>query len=572
MRHHLFKIVASVAICASLITPSSASVYVMANETESASAAVQRYALTDSVEVEVKSVLNERTASGTRIGVVLRLFNSGDRMTRVPEYALRVKTSSGNEYTLRASESNAAAIQPQEKVELSYVIVLDRNDDFSLTSLYWVDIDEFEYPIKEKTVLTIPVTSQWNGNQASLAAEGQSVAWKQPFAIPVLSLGLRFTPIQLVYQNSAQGPVAIVALLAENKGVLKETLPAIQIDGNSDKKVYHAKRIAPVGEVTIEPGEKQQLFYAIPLENDTVLKSLTILNQESFVQGDKTVLEYNIGRLTIRLDEKTANLSGQPQPVSPGGSIPLDPLNNLIQQGIEVSMVELHMHGAEGEGYQMAIAKFKLKNQTDRPLPVPPFMAELRTAEGYSYIGARQSAAAQELAPNLSYVISYSFNLPNSEKGSNLTMNLLDGQSAAPYRIPIASYQTQIQKETDDGILKFYPFESKLNYWTVSTLYDAGKYRYKMNLDLDIKRLDNIVVDQNFSKMRIELADSQGRVIGSETVSFTGVNRLVSGKQSFMFENIRTDQLLSHLVVNIYESIDTPFGEARRLVKTAEQR
>lgn len=567
------KTLAAVMLSASLLASPGSLTVMASDETAVVSqAAVTRYNLTDTVQVEIKSVINERTANGTRIGVVVRLLNTGDRVTRVPEYALRARTSDGTDYTLRASGANATQIQPQEKVELTYIVMLDRKDDFKLSSLYWVDIDEFEYPIKETTVLTVPIPGEWNGKQTSLTGEGQSAAWKQPFLIPVLSPTLQFTPFQLIYQNSTQGPVALVAMLVENKGSMKETLPSLQIDGNSDKKVYHGKRIAPVDEVTLEPGEIKQLYYAIPLENDAELKSLTVLNQENFVQADKTVIDFSIGRLAIQLDGEVAKLSNQPALSGTIGPIAFDPYNKLVQQGVEVSLVELHMHGAEGDGYQTAVAKFKLENKTDRPLPVPNFLAELRTSNGSSYAGARQTTAAQELLPNLSYVVGYSFNLPNSEKGNDLVMNLLDGQLAAPYQIPIASFRTQVQAEKDSDVLEFYPFEVKMNFWSMSALFEQGRYKYKMNLDLDIKRLDNIVVDQNFSKMKLELVDSRGRVLGSETIAFTGVNRLVSGSQSVIFENIKTEQFEDNLTVNVYESMDTPFGEAKRLVKTLVQR
>ncbi|CAG7613178.1 hypothetical protein PAESOLCIP111_01570 [Paenibacillus solanacearum] len=569
MIHHWNKAMAAFVILASILAYP-VNLVAADNESVPVYQTVERYALNESVQVEVKSILNERAASGTQIGVVIKMFNTGSQMTRVPEYDLRVVTDTGTYYTLRPSENNAAAIQPQEKVELSYLVTLERNTDFKITSLYWVDKDEFEYPIREKTVLSIPITDQWNGGKSFDNGGVQKLAWKQPFAIPVLSVSLRYTPMQVIHQNSAQGPVAVVTLLVENMGTMKEMVPDIQLDGNTDNKVYHGKRIAATEPVTLEPGEKQQLYYAIPLEEGVQLKSLTVLNQENYVQSDKTVLGLRIGRLNISLD----TLYGSEQPVAGGFNsvIAFDSLNKLVPQGVDVSLVELHMHGAEGEGYQMAVAKFKLQNKTGQPLPVPGILAGIRTNDGYNYLGARQSAVVQELIPNLSYVISYSFNLPNSEKGNELVMNLLDGQSAAPYRIPIASFRTQVQKETDDSKLTFYPFEANLNYWSVSTLYDQGKYKYKMNMDLDIKRLENIVVDQNFSKLKIELADTSGRAIGSQSFSFTGVNRLVSGKQSFIFDDIRTDQIENQLMVNIYESIDTPFGEAKRLVKSFKQR
>ncbi|TDG00306.1 hypothetical protein [Paenibacillus piri] len=565
-----------VAIGAALLLSVKAPLIASAEDVPAILKAADVYQLSTTIKAQVKSVLNEKAADGTRIGAVVRLFNSGTTVTRVPDYEVRMKTEGGVEYTLRPSTVNAAAIQPRETVELSYMIVVDRADDFSLRELSWADVDEFEYPRKESIVLTIPVSSlEWKGAQAS-ADMTAARKWGEPFKIPVLSSALEYTPVNVIRQNTQQGLVNIVVLLVENKGSMKETLPGFTISGKTDKKMYSGSRLGQ-DSVSLDPGEKQLVYYAIPTENNVDLTSLTVMTPELFAESIQTNINYTVGRISIQLPANI-NLSGvmeQPEPYQTGKPIKFDPYNKLIRPEVNVSLVELHMHKAEGDGYKTVIAKYKLENRSENPLPVPGFTAELTGSDGHNYLGTRQSTAVQTLVPNLSYVISYSFNVPDSESGDRMIMKMMDSQSVAPYNVPIAVFQTSVQKEVDDQALPFYPFTVKLLDWSLgSSLLPSSSgltYAYKLRLNLDIARLDNVVIDQNFSKMKVEIIDSQGRVLGAESTSFTGVSRLTSGWQTINFNSLRTEQFEYPLTVCLYESIDTPFGEAKRLVKTLKQ-
>ncbi|MFD0682143.1 MULTISPECIES: hypothetical protein [unclassified Paenibacillus] len=533
------------------------------------------YKLTDDIKVDVKSILNERVSVGTRVGAVVRLYNYGSKVVRVPEYEVRVKTDNGVEYILRPSAANAVAIQPKEKVELSYMITVERSDVFSLSELSWVDLDEFEYPQIEKLMLSIPVSvNEWRGASSVFTDPEVIKKWEEPFTVDILSSSLVFTPVNLIKQNTTQGPVSLVVLLAENKGKMKETVPDFSLDGKTDSKVYKGKRI-DVEPLALEPGEKKNIHFAIPTENKIDLKSLNVLTPEEFVGSNQTKINYTIGRLNIQLPNNGIALGWIDQLEAYDTNMPIrfDPLNSLIQPEVSVSLVELHMHQSEGDGYKTVIAKFKLNNSGESPLPVPNFQAELMSADGFSYVGSRQNAAAQTLIPNLSYIISYSFNVPNSEKGDRLGMRIMDGQKAAPFNIPIASFRTKIQNNDSDSKLVFYPFNVNLKDWTIGSQIIPGNltYSYKLRLELEVERQDNIVVDQNFSKMKIELVDSLDRILSSESLPFTSTGRLVSGWQTVNFNSLRTEQFEFPLTARIYETIETPFGEAKRLVKTLKQ-
>jgi hypothetical protein len=114
-----------------------------------------------------------------------------------------------------------------------------------------------------------------------------------------------------------------------------------------------------------------------------------------------------------------------------------------------------------------------------------------------------------------------------------------------------------------------YPFDLKINDVTVNTLTTAAlTYTYKFRLDLDITQKENVVVDNNFSKIRFEIVDSAGRVVGSKDAALTGTNKLISGKQTLDASNIASDQFSYPFTVNVYEIIETQNSTAKRLLKT----
>jgi len=421
----------------------------------------------------------------------------------------------------------------------------------------------------------LPISSmEWQGSFTDFSNPEQIKPWGEPFTLPVLSSYLEFKPVNMFRQQTPEGPATVIGILAENKGTVKETVPDFRMDGKNGQKVYHGKRVEQEA-ITLDPGEQRYLHYAILTDNHVSLTSLNVLTPEKFVTANQTVIDYTVGRLNIALPESAfrTQSGNRPEPYEPNQIIRFDPLNKMISPEIDVSMVELHMHEGEGAGYKTAIAKFKLHNRSYSPVPVPAFQVALVSPDGYNYLGTRQSKAAENLVPNLSYVVSYSFNVPSSETGERLIMKIMDGQSADPFHVPIAEFVTQTREESGGPDLEFYPFLVKINNWSISAqalFVGELTYSYKLRLDLDIQRQDNVVVDENFSKMKIELVDVFGRIVGSETVPFTGADRLTTGWQTIDFRNVRTEQFDNRFHVYIYESIETPFGEAKRLVERLE--
>lgn len=556
-------------LSASLLIPSS-NFHVIAEEASQASSKTDDYYLTGLIKASVKSVLNEQIAAGTRIGAVVRLTNEGVRVTGVPEYEVRVRTKEGVEYTLRPSSGNAKSIQPKETVELSYLITVDRYEAFSLQELSWVDVDEYVYPKLEKKVKSIPITSiEWKGENAVLSDSAAIKQWGEAFTIPVLSNSIEFKPVSLIEQNTPQGPVTIVGLLAKNNGELKKAIPDFRIDGKTDKKVYSGKRLEQ-GTLSLEAGEQRSVHYAIPAGNRTDLKSLNILTGEEFAVDAQTKVNYSVGRLNVTVPDKSTVLRtvNQLQPYEFNNPIRFDPLSGLVQPEVDVAMVDLQLHNSSGGAYKAAVAKFKLHNRSDRPIAIPRFQADLTSSGGHKYTGTRQATEVETLIPNISYVIYYSFILPSSETGEQLAMEILDGETVAPFKIPIAAFKTYVKEESGEGSLAFYPFKVDLIDWTVSRSYNAASsvpYSNKLNLDWSVHLQDEVVVDQSFAKLKVEVADEKGKIFVAKAFSLTGENRLTNGTQTISFD---TDRLETTFILHLYETVDTPFGEVKRLIRT----
>ncbi|UUZ90017.1 hypothetical protein LJK87_28865 [Paenibacillus sp. P25] len=238
----------------------------------------------------------------------------------------------------------------------------------------------------------------------------------------------------------------------------------------------------------------------------------------------------------------------------------------LIDKNLDVSLVELHLHENEDYGYKTAIAKFKFTNNGTSSVTPPALENELSNSLGQSYTGTRQSSVATQIMPGTSYIVSYSYLLPSSEKEQSFALNVYDDQSVAQGKISLGAFQVAIQPESDTNALSFYPFLVNLKDYSLSWTYSSG-YSYLLDITMDIQHQDPVVVDQNFSKMEFDLVDTLDRVVGSKTMTFTGTDKLISGKQRITFTGLTSDQIESGITIRVYETIDTPGGTVKRLVK-----
>jgi hypothetical protein len=542
------------------------------------------YQLTDALQVQVKSLLNERTTDGTRIGAVIQLKNNGTKINRVPEYELRVKTDQGVEYKLLPSAGSARAVQPQSKVEISYMVTIDRQDEVKLTELNWVEVDEYVYPKKETPKLNVDIEGQvWKGNNAAVTDQTALKKWGDSFRITSSNSPVVFTPVSLDRDNSGAAPAYIVKLLAENPSAYREKVPMFLLQGRSESEQYVGKR-AEADEITLESKEKKYIHYRINVDQGAVLTSVDVLTPESYVSlgldGTPVVTTYTVGRYNLLLPSGGID-NRYVEEYKLNTPITFDPISKLKNPNTDVSLVEFGIHDNQGAGYQTAVAKFLLTNHSSESTATPVFQSEIATQDGYTYSGYRQTNAASQLMPGMSHVVTYSYHLPDSETGENLKLKLLEAKAGNPitgevgYKSTVATLKVAAQEAAtkNSDVLSFYPYDVKVNWWVSQYFTNTQptiSYGYRVKMDLDIIQREKVVVDQDFSLFEIALVDSRDRIIGSAALSFVGTNngmgKLTSGLLDLTMPNLRVDQYQDNMKLHIYETFQTPNGLARRLV------
>ncbi|SDM92104.1 hypothetical protein SAMN04487897_101488 [Paenibacillus sp. yr247] len=542
--------------------------------------AITSYTLTDKIEVEIKSILNNHESDSTKLGAVIRVRNTSGNVTRVPDFELRVRMADGIEYTLQPSATNPKSIQPKSQQELSYLTTVERSDDVALTDLSFVDVDLEVYPKEETTLLTVPVDAGlvWNGSDSTITKPSAILKWGEAFTLPSLRSSLGFLPVDIHKEITAKGVSTVVQIQVLNPTKERQTVPNFGIDGKTDNNVYSGSRAET--SVILDPGEKKYIHVVIPTELDTEFTSLNVVTPENFAtaigEGKFHEDSYRVGRVNILLPAGALTQGVIPAPeYTLGTAVKLDTTNKFVPSNVDVSLVELHVTSNEDDGFNSAVAKFKLTNNSERPIPIPAIQTELVSKDGYAYVGRRQEATALSVVPKASYVVSYSYALPASETGEGLKMNLYSQQASGDttYKSLLATAKVPVQKnEPTSKVLNVYPFEIGIKDWTISAIFQGNMtYDYKLKLDLDINPDKQVTVDKFNSKLSFELFDNVGNPVGKSVQALSGEGRLYNGSNTINL-NAKSNQLDFPIQVKVFETFTNEYGESvKRLLTTFKQ-
>lgn len=544
---------------------------------------MKAYSLPGGSQAQVKSVLQEKTTDGWRVGTVVKLTNSSNSTIRVPDYELRIRTADGTDYTLLPSASNAKSILPQSDVTLSYMTDINVKSDVSLTDVLWIDVDTKVYPKQETLLADSPVGSiVWRGNDAVINDASLMGEWGATFSIPGVTSSLKYSATSLSKQFSGQSPTYIVQVKVQNSGSYAETIPDFTLSGKSNGQSFIGKRVEE-SPITLNAGEQKYIHFAVTTEASTQLNAFYVLTPESFLkQGQTTPVQYYTGRIGFGLP---ANGGTDTNTVPSGGNytfgtpMVFEQGNEFINPNLAVSLEELHVTNNEETGNKTGLAKFKLVNKGDKPIPVPALAADLTGKDGFTYTGSRQTLGTSDIAPGTGVVVSYGYTIPTTDQSDQYKLNVQGVLSGAPqgqpangssaYKSTIASYTVSTQSDNDHNNISLYPFKLNIKSWTLSQLTmttPSLSYSYKLNLDLDFTRDPEVIVDNNFSKLKFELVDGSGSSLGSSSFPFTGTNRLVSGTQSLSFNNLTQNQVQNNVSIRVYESVTTPNGDMDRFI------
>ncbi|WP_248925193.1 hypothetical protein [Paenibacillus hamazuiensis] len=575
MKKRFHQVISTVAIASTLIVGASP---IMAYADASFTAAeAPSYAITDITNAQVKSVLQEKTPDGWRIGSVIRLSNTSGAIVRIPDFELRAKAADGTVYTLQPSTTNARSISPQSSVELSYMAELDAKQEIALTDLLWVDVDMTVYPKVEKTLADAPIGSLvWKGSDA-VVPDAAMLKWGDSFSLPMENSALKYAAAGLTTQFAGQSPVYVVQLTVENPGSYTETVPDFAIGAKTDGQTYVGKR-TETASMTLNPGEKKYINFAVTTEPGQQLKAFYVMTPATYMKTGQTApLTYYTGSIGFQLPAAD-NAAVSLPPYELGQQIAIDPVSQAVSPQLAASLVSIEWFENEGQSYKTVIAKLKFTNQSDSPLPLPELAADLVNGSGISYSGTRTASAVKEVLPGLGALATYAITVPSSESTSSYTFRLLEQQGTSGYKSPIAQLPVTVQQTTPGTVdLALYPYALKLKSWALSNVISQNpatlkyNYTYKLNADVDIQTNDQVVADAANPKLFIQLENAAGLRLAYKSFALSGDNRLMSGSQTIYFDNVTSDSLESPLTLKIYETQSTPLGDARRLLAELKQ-
>lgn len=325
------------------------------------------------------------------------------------------------------------------------------------------------------------------------------------------------------------------------------------------KTSYHFSAVLPSG---VEAGSIQ-----------FVLASKKSVNAQSTGNGTNGTTTEKVTQLVpLYLMDLTGKIvdNGQIAPVGEPYNIG-DPIKfeagTVSNSDLEVTLVELNGLVNEDAGYSSVIGKFIYRNKGKGAVAMPALSTELVSPDGYAYAGSRQAGAPAQLMPNTSYAVAFAYQLPISDEQSDLVLRFIDSSKVA-----ISAHQVKLQEQADDKVMSLYPFKVEIqsysNYW----IFNRGdsSYNIRLNMDLDVKKEEGIIVDQNFSKLTFEVVDGVNRTMASQTLVFVGAQKVISGTTNLTFTNLKSNQMDSNLVVKVFETIETSAGPAKRLLKVLE--
>lgn len=232
-----------------------------------------------------------------------------------------------------------------------------------------------------------------------------------------------------------------------------------------------------------------------------------------------------------------------------------------LDKKLDAAVTELKLYDNENYGFKTAVAKLKLTNLDNSAYALPGLSLDIVGENGLVYTGTRQTNVISQLATNSSYMVSYSFIIPEAEEGQTVALRLYNGTDS----IPLNSVRLGIEPENmADDVWDAYPYKITVNSGDLLVGQLGTTFSYTLNFNVALERKDQIVTDASVSKLQFEIEDSSGLVLSTQTLPFQGTTKLLDGDNSITFTNLKLNQFNSTNYVNVYEVVDTPNGVVKR--------
>jgi hypothetical protein len=234
-----------------------------------------------------------------------------------------------------------------------------------------------------------------------------------------------------------------------------------------------------------------------------------------------------------------------------------------LDKKLDVAVTELKLYDNENYGFKTAVAKLKITNLDNTAYALPELNLDVVGENGMVYTGTRQANVIAQLATNSSYMVSYSFVMPEATDGQAVALRMYNGSDS----IPLHSVRLSIgQDDTADDVWDVYPYGITVNSADLLVGQLGTTFSYTLNFNAGLERKEQLIADASVSKLQFEIEDSSGLVLSTQTLPFQGTTKLLDGDNSIAFTNLKLNQYNSTNYVNVYEIVDTPNGIVKRKV------
>ncbi|MDB5055475.1 MAG: hypothetical protein JWM44_3525 [Bacilli bacterium] len=536
-----------------------------------------------SLQSNIEYVFNEQTSDGTtRTIALVKLKNVSGKAVAIPNYEIRMETVRGTEYTMQAGSGNVKTIQPYSEAEFSYISLSEVDSQITPAKINWVDVNLEVYPKTETVILSLPVPKgTWQNDSSDINDQTAIKKWGEKFTISSTNSPLTYTPVSIkqdkILANQTEKNVTVVTFLVENPSAKKETVPDLVVNGKTDSEVLYSSRVEQ-GPIVLERKEQKYVVYEFLTQDNVKLTSLNIQTPESYSQldakGQLAMNSYSIGRLKIQLPQDNVDLQANVIDYVADSALKLDSISTAIPSALQISIAGESLLANEDVGFKTMLVKFKLNNMGNETIALPDIPLELLSPDGYHYAGTRESTSIQQLIPNTSYIVSYTFLLPSSESGQQLTLQVFDNQIRAPFKTILAAYRLTLPTEsTDDLAFALYPYkliisseEAPSTTVGIDPLTGSATTGLVWKTSINLIRAQNVLVSTTSSKLQFELLDGNSKLLGTSILGFSGTQKLIDGEQYIRFNSldINSNTRFTPLTINIYETYDTPLGLVKR--------
>ncbi|MCE5169187.1 hypothetical protein LQV63_07680 [Paenibacillus profundus] len=541
------------------------------------------------LQIELADVINSDTTEGRQVAAVIKLKNESGKRLRLPDYELFVQMDNKAEYAMEPSSNNARVLSPGEMAEWRWMSHVMAEETAAPVRFIWKEINREVYPKKETAIATMNMPQQaWENDYTPITDPESIKEWGQPFQLSALSdtSMLIYTPISIVKSSGKPEQAAergkeklesihVVTFRVENRNSIRESVPDFKLIAWSNNELYYSKKLGKVPE-SLLPGEGATLRFAVETGPRAELTGLQLMTPESFQPpgaADATqAVTYQVGRLFINIT-KQASAQVTPtdyklrEPMKFGAGV------DLFPEGLKVSIEEETTLENKEAGFKALLLRFKLENKSGSSVVLPSFHAELENKDGARFGGERIGSKTDKkaLIPNAAVVESHLFVLPDGDKGQELLLHIVDSREEKEYPFVVDTFRFKTSPDyTGDLLFDMYPFRLKIDDWEGKWLRDGNSIMestsYALKLKLNIDRAQQVMADPSLSKIRLEMTDHGGRVLGTKLFSLVEEPRLAEGEQNIIFQNIDMVSVRYPVIVNFYEVLDTPYGPVKRFL------